>query len=96
MRAFLLVRVRNHSPRTLFVRATRGLCQERGGVCVCGVNLAGKQAIQIVGYDSAASPPYWIVRNSWNTDWGLDGYMHLKMGENTCGLADKAAMVTLA
>ena len=31
---------------------------------------------------------YWIVRNSWNTNWGNEGYIYLKMGENTCGIAN--------
>jgi len=53
-------------------------------------------AVQLVGYNTTAPTPYWIVRNSWNTDWGLDGYIHLKMGDNTCGIADKPALVTLA
>jgi C1A family cysteine protease len=29
---------------------------------------------------------YWIVKNSWNTRWGEDGYIRVKMG-NTCGIA---------
>jgi len=40
--------------------------------------------VQLVGYNSTASTPYWIVRNSWNTDWGIDGYIWLSMGHNTC------------
>ena len=39
--------------------------------------------------------PQTPVRNSWNTNWGVDGYIYLKMGENTCGIADMPAMVTL-
>lgn len=53
-------------------------------------------AVQVVGYDTTAPTPYWIVRNSWGTDWGNDGYVYLAMGSNTCGIADKAALVTLA
>merc|ERR1712023_192336 len=52
-------------------------------------------AIQLVGYNEDGDTPYWIVCNSWTTSWGEDGYIYLKMGENTCGIADKAAMVTL-
>mmetsp|Transcript_16843 Transcript_16843/g.67956 ORF Transcript_16843/g.67956 Transcript_16843/m.67956 type:complete len:351 (-) Transcript_16843:522-1574(-) len=52
-------------------------------------------AIQLVGYNEDADVPYWIVRNSWADTWGLDGYIYLKMGDNTCGIADHAAVPTL-
>merc|ERR1719379_1440385 len=52
-------------------------------------------AIQLVGFNESAEVPYWIVRNSWNTNWGNEGYIYLKMGENTCGIADMPAMVEL-
>lgn len=41
--------------------------------------------VQLVGFNRNSG--YWIVRNSWNTDWGINGYIHLKLG-NTCGLLD--------
>lgn len=36
--------------------------------------------VQAVGYTA----DYWIVRNSWNTDWGEDGFIRLKRGKNIC------------
>ncbi len=27
--------------------------------------------LKLIGYNTTASTPYWIVRNSWNTDWGV-------------------------
>jgi C1A family cysteine protease len=45
--------------------------------------------VQAVGYDTAANPPYWNVRNSWGTDWGLSGYIRLEYGHNTCGLTEE-------
>ena len=56
-------------------------------------------AIQLVGFnaDDSELPPCWIVRNSWSSDWGEDGYIYLAMdGANTCGLVNAAATVTLA
>jgi C1A family cysteine protease len=50
--------------------------------------------VQIVGYDKSGATPYWILRNSWNTDWGIKGYMHLKMGTNMCGVANEATIAT--
>jgi len=47
-------------------------------------------AVQLVGYNAVAPLPYWIVRNSWSTNWGIHGYIHLEMGRNTCGIANQA------
>jgi C1A family cysteine protease len=43
--------------------------------------------VQLVGY----TPGYWIVRNSWGANYGIDGYIHLEMDKNTCGVADYAS-----
>jgi len=37
---------------------------------------------------------YWIVKNSWNTSWGEQGYIRLSPG-NTCGLCDTASYPTI-
>jgi len=44
--------------------------------------------VQLVGYDMTADTPYYIVRNSWNTNWGDSGYIYLQTDSNTCGVAD--------
>ena len=41
----------------------------------------------IIGYsDDKQSEPYWLVRNSFGTNWGDQGSIKLKMYSNTCGL----------
>jgi len=52
--------------------------------------------VQLVGFNKSASPPYWIIRNSWNTNWGIDGYIYVEMGSNLCGVADEATFATAA
>ena len=48
--------------------------------------------VQLVGYNTTASSPYWIVRNSWSEGWGESGYIYLEYGKNTCGLANDATI----
>jgi len=54
----------------------------------CGTSL--DHCVQIEGYDTSASTPYWNVRNSWGTAWGEKGYIRLQYGQNTCGMAEEA------
>jgi C1A family cysteine protease len=52
--------------------------------------------VQLVGYSTNASGvKYWLVRNSWGTDWGNQGYIWIKFGSNLCGLADEATFVQI-
>lgn len=50
--------------------------------------------VQLVGYNW--NQKYWIVRNSWNTDWGVEGYIYLATGANTCGLGDVVTFADVA
>jgi len=52
--------------------------------------------VQAVGYDlTNSNNPFWIVRNSWGTDWGENGYIRLQYGDNTCGLTNEATYVVV-
>jgi cathepsin H len=47
-------------------------------------------AVLAVGYGIAtdsAKTPYYIVKNSWNWNWGNKGYFLIKKGVNMCGIA---------
>jgi len=48
--------------------------------------------VQLVGYDTTGSTPFWIVRNSWGPSWGENGYIRLQMWDNTCGLTNEATI----
>uniref|UniRef100_A0A7S4S0F8 Peptidase C1A papain C-terminal domain-containing protein n=1 Tax=Alexandrium monilatum TaxID=311494 RepID=A0A7S4S0F8_9DINO len=68
-----------------------------GGVltaAACGSMAADAQdhCVMAVGFNTTAPTPYWIVRNSWATTWGEQGYIYLEMSQNTCGIADDATI----
>jgi len=48
--------------------------------------------VMATGFNTTAPTPYWIVRNSWASTWGEEGYIYLEMAKNTCGLADDATI----
>lgn len=49
-------------------------------------------AVVAVGLgETEKGTPYYIVRNSWGTSWGMEGYFWMKRGENLCGVSDCAS-----
>ena len=34
----------------------------------------------------------WIVRNSWGTDWGVNGYLYVQLGVNACAIAEDVSV----
>jgi len=63
-----------------------------GGVydgCSFDENISINHAVQLVGYGSDFGPlgvyDYWLVRNSWGSRWGEDGYIRL-LRTDQCGM----------
>uniref|UniRef100_R4G4T0 Putative cathepsin l n=1 Tax=Rhodnius prolixus TaxID=13249 RepID=R4G4T0_RHOPR len=46
----------------------------------------GGHAIRIIGWGVENGKPYWLIANSWNTDWGDQGYFKILRGSDECGI----------
>jgi len=64
----------------------------------CGTSI--DHAVQAVGINTdtfnGEKKTYWIVRNSWTSSWGEQGYIYVEYGQNNCGITSQATTVQLA
>lgn len=72
-----------HGPAAVAVHVNESFTMYAGGVYDDNVNASVNHAVVIVGWDDLRGA--WLVRNSWGTWWGEDGYMWIKYGANNIG-----------
>ncbi|XP_031625903.1 cathepsin B [Contarinia nasturtii] len=46
----------------------------------------GGHAIRILGWGVENGVDYWLIGNSWNTDWGNNGFFKILRGHDHCGI----------
>ncbi len=60
----------------------------------CGTNI--DHAVVAVGYNSMNGQDYWIVRNSWGSDWGQGGYIYIARNSVATSTVGQCAIATYA
>ncbi|CAJ0575698.1 unnamed protein product, partial [Mesorhabditis spiculigera] len=57
----------------------------------CKNKVIGLHALLAVGYgtDPVTKEDYWIIKNSWGSDWGDHGFIKFRRGQNACGIEDE-------
>lgn len=63
-----------------FVNYKSGVYQHTAG------GQLGGHAIKVLGWGVENGVKYWLVANSWNTDWGNQGFFKILRGKNECGI----------
>jgi len=62
----------------------------------CGTDL--DHCVTLTGYNSTAATPFWEIKNSWGTGWGIWGYawilLETKTGPGICGINEEPVFPT--
>lgn len=60
----------------------------KSGVYVKSKNatLLGDHASKLIGWGEENGVPYWLLLNSWSSDWGMNGTFKIRRGTNECGI----------
>jgi len=71
-----------------FFHYTSGVYQRTPGSA-----FAGGHAIKIYGWgvDEDTKLPYWLIANSWGSNWGENGSFRILRGSNECSIEDNVA-----
>ncbi|GMR39462.1 hypothetical protein PMAYCL1PPCAC_09657, partial [Pristionchus mayeri] len=51
-------------------------------------DVLGGHAVKMIGWGSENGTPYWLVANSWNVEWGEQGFFRIIQGTNECGIEE--------
>ncbi|VDL83029.1 unnamed protein product [Nippostrongylus brasiliensis] len=82
-----------NGPATFGMNVTKAMYSYRSGVFSpskedCEKHSLGSHALTFIGYGTENGQPFWLVKNSWGSQWGQNGFFKLQRGQNVCGLAN--------
>merc|ERR550539_1375906 len=68
--------------------------QYSGGVFAGCTGSSINHGVVVVGYGTEDGVDYWLVKNSWGSSWGDEGYIKMQRGVGMCGIG--SYLVTLS
>jgi len=54
----------------------------------------GGHAVRVVGWGEEKDIKYWLVANSWGSEWGENGHFRIFRGRNECGFERQLQALT--
>merc|ERR1711907_348141 len=58
-------------------------------------SMLGGHAVEMVGWGTEDGEDYWLIKNSWNEEWGDGGLFKIARGVNECGIENSVSGGTL-
>jgi len=89
LQSFLL----STGPPSVCVDASSWQDYQGGVMTSCGCNI--DHAVQATGLTTISGTQAYIVRNSWAADWGVNGFIYLATGHNTCCVANEVSWASV-
>ncbi|KAI5639633.1 papain family cysteine protease domain-containing protein [Phthorimaea operculella] len=91
----------SYGPVAIGIKAARGFIYYRGGIATarhlgCRPGEPIDHAVLLVGYGTENGIPFWIIKNSAGKEWGEDGFIRIRRGENTCNILAYIAAAEIA
>jgi len=81
-----------NSPLSVCVDAETWMNYQSGVVKAKGCGTSIDHCVQAVGWTTDSGTNAWIVRNSWGTDWGMQGYLYVQLGANACAISEDVSV----
>mmetsp|Transcript_76137 Transcript_76137/g.88519 ORF Transcript_76137/g.88519 Transcript_76137/m.88519 type:complete len:149 (-) Transcript_76137:164-610(-) len=73
-------------PVSVAIQANQQVFQfYKSGIITTNCTTSLNHAVLVVGYGTANATDYWIVKNSWGSNWGLKGYVYIASGSQNSG-----------
>ena len=89
--------VASHGAVLTGVAAGGAFSQYKGGIFSgCSSTAEPDHAVVVVGYGSQDGVDFWLVKNSWGSSWGENGYIRVKRGVQMCGIGGGVVTVSCA
>nr|ABL85236.1 cysteine proteinase 2 [Necator americanus] len=77
----------NNGPLVATYTVYEDFAYYKNGIYMTGLGRAtGAHAVKIIGWGEENGVKYWLIANSWNTDWGENGFFRMLRGTNLCDI----------
>ena len=71
----------------------RSIYQSHDNIIIYSNYYGANHAVLAVGYGNENGRDYWLVKNSWGTNWGENGFVKIAMG--TCAIETSVCYISL-